>query len=336
MKKHPTRLLLVRIGLVLGSIFVSLLICELILTVAGYRYTPLRIEVQKKSDWRDYHIFEDSSFVSDSDLIWRPKADSAVFNSQGYRGKELPADKDRQSVRIFTIGDSNTLGWGQPNGPNWPLYLDELLRRVNDRVTVINAGVWGYSSFQGRRRFEETLQFNPDIVLISFGANDAHRVTISDADFANLGGRKLSFYLGQVTNKLRTGQLLLAASDKVFRREPDQLIPRVSLDEYKANLNEIIRVARSRNIQVVLLTRPYLGESNNEGWWMTFAPSYNDAVSQVAQAADVPWIDIYSRFRNKADSFIDESHFNEAGHRAMAELVLERIKPIVNPLLAPK
>src|SRR5207244_3108084 len=112
-------------------------------------------------------------------------------------------------VRVFAIGDSNTLGWGETNGPNWPLYLGEILNREHRNLTLINAGVWGYSSFQGLRWFEGTLRFNPDVVLISFGANDAHRVTVSDADFVNLGGRKFSFYAGQILNKVRIGQLVL-------------------------------------------------------------------------------------------------------------------------------
>jgi lysophospholipase L1-like esterase len=332
----PLKQLLIRAGLVAAFTIVGLMISELLLRAAGYHYTPLRIDVQYKSDWRDYHVFEDTSFVSDSYLIWRPKASAAVFNSQGYRGRELEADKKPGSIRIFTVGDSNTLGWGEQNGPNWPLYLDELLQRADSRTTVVNAGVWGYSSFQGRRRFEEVLRFQPDIVFISFGSNDAHRVTISDSDFVNLGGRKLTFYLGRMLNTLRIGQLLLAASDKAFLKEKEQLVARVSLQEYKANLNEIVQEAMRRNIQVVLLTRPYIGKSSDERWWMTYEPDYNAAVEEIANSANVPWIDVYSRFRDRKEYFADESHFNEVGHRLMAQVVYEKIRPILDERRAPQ
>jgi len=321
---------LIRLGLVIASILVVLLLSELALIASGYSYTPLRIQIQYKSDWRDYHVFEDSSFVSDSYLIWRPKESSAVFNTQGYRGKDLSLEKEPGSIRIFTIGDSNTLGWGEPNGPNWPLYVGELAGNVDDRITVVNAGVWGYSSFQGLRRFEGTLRFKPDIVLVSFGANDAHQVTISDSDFVKLGGRRLSFYLGRLLNRLRIGQLALAASDKLLVRNEERLISRVSVPEYKANLEEIIRLARANGIQVVLLTRPYLGDSKDERWWKTFAPNYNAATIETAASAGIPSIDVYTYFKNKKEYFSDESHFNGAGHRTMAGLIYQNLKPILS------
>jgi len=96
-----------------------------------------------------------------------------VFNSQGFRGKEL-GGKQHGEFRIFTIGDSNTLGWGgSEDAPNWPVHLEDLLQESNNRFTVINAGVWGYTSFQGMRRFKEVLGYDPDMVIISFGSNDA-------------------------------------------------------------------------------------------------------------------------------------------------------------------
>ncbi len=318
--------LLIRIGLVAVSVAVALTLCEIILVLLHYNYTPLRIEVQKKSDWRQYHAFEDSSFVSDSYLIWRPKPNAAIFNSQGYRGKELTRGKHPGSMRIYAIGDSNTLGWGEWNGPNWPQYAGELIDHLRQPIDMINAGVWGYTSFQGLRRFEQTLVYEPDVVLISFGSNDAQQVTISDADFVNLGGRKFSFYLGQALNELRLGQLVLAVSDRLFMKNKERLISRVSLAEYKSNLDQIIRESKARHIRVVLLTRPYKGESNDIRWWMTYAPQYNAAVREVAETAGVPWIDVYAFFKDRPELFADESHFTEQGHRLMAQLVYEKIR----------
>lgn len=320
---------LIHTGMVLLSVLAALGLGEIILRAAHYSYTPLRIAVQNKTDWRQYHTFEDSSFISDSYLIWRPKPNAAIFNSQGYRGQEMTPGKHPGTMRIYAIGDSNTLGWGERNGPNWPQYVGQLLDPSAQRFIVINAGVWGYTSFQGLRRFEQTLSFEPDVVLISFGSNDAQQVTISDADFVKLGGRKYSFYIGQALNKFRIGQLALEASDQLFLKRKEQLIPRVSLADYKSNLNEIIRECTARNIKVILLTRPYRGESNHPQWWMTYAPNYNAVIREVAETAGIPWIDVYSYFRDKPTLFADESHFTEAGHRLMAEIVTTRLKSVL-------
>jgi lysophospholipase L1-like esterase len=64
------------------------------------------------------------------------------------------------------------LGWAEADGPHWPGYLGEILGASGDR-TVVNAGVYGYTSFQGLRRLKQCLDQQPDLVLISFRINDA-------------------------------------------------------------------------------------------------------------------------------------------------------------------
>src|SRR5262245_57334755 len=147
-----------RICLVLLSILLALGVFEIFLRVIEYEYTPLRIQVLKNwSEWRYHHSFRDEHFVYDPYLIWRPRKSHSVFNSQGYRGEELSAEKKPRAYRIFAIGDSNTLGWCMEDGPNWPKDLQDLLRKESDRFTVINAAAYGYSSFQGLRRLREAL-----------------------------------------------------------------------------------------------------------------------------------------------------------------------------------
>src|SRR2546426_1684531 len=104
-----TRTVGIALFLILSATLAGIVLAEILLRAVGYSYSPLRIQVQHKSDWRGFHAFEDSSFISDSYLIWQPKRGAAVFNSQGYRGKELRPEKEPGSVRIFAIGDSNTL-----------------------------------------------------------------------------------------------------------------------------------------------------------------------------------------------------------------------------------
>ena len=72
-------------------------------------------------------------------------------------------------------GDSLTDG--PPRG-GWPSWLNRLLqeqgRAGGRRFEVMNAGVAGYSSHQGVLRFlQEVDRYQPDLVLVSFGWNDA-------------------------------------------------------------------------------------------------------------------------------------------------------------------
>ncbi|MFQ5963601.1 MAG: SGNH/GDSL hydrolase family protein [Candidatus Scalinduaceae bacterium] len=314
-----------KIILLLSSIFVTLLIFEVTLRIADYSYTPLKIKVKGTvHDWRFHHSFEDKHFVYDPKLIWRPKKNYSIFNSQGFRGKEHSKVKKANELRIFAIGDSNTLGWGKKDGPNWPMYLEELLTKTGKICRVINAGAWGYSVFQGVERFKETLSFQPDMVLISFGANDAHLVHTSDADFLNLRMCKFPLY------KLKIGQLIIATWDKVVDKElntnDENLVHRVSLQEYKEHLIEIINISKENNIICILLTRPFIGKSHNKLWWKNFAPDYVAATIETGESKGVPVIDIYSHFKGKNDYFIDESHFNEEGHKLASRILYQEIK----------
>jgi lysophospholipase L1-like esterase len=125
------------------------------------------------------------------------------------------------------------------------------------------------------------------------------------------------------------GQLLISIADKVGARPAERLVPRVSLPEYRANLDEIIRIGGERRVTVVLLTRPFIGDSPDALWWKNFAPAYNAETLATARRRRVPAIDVYGFFRDRRELFGDESHFTEAGHRVMARLVYERIVPLL-------
>lgn len=306
--------------LALLGIVVSLSICEVFLRWIGYTYTPLRIQtIETWSEWRYFHAFQDEHFAYDPYLIWRPRNGVPPFNSHGYRGGEINLRKEPGAIRIFAIGDSNTLGWLGNGDFNWPEPLHSLLKRENPRFSVVNAGVYGYSSFQGLRRLEEALPFEPDMVLVSFGLNDGLKVTVSDAEFLRKGIRAAR--LDEILVRGRIGQALLAVYDRFLSRREGGLVPRVSVQEYRANLTQMIALAKKKGIQIVLLTRPFIDDSPER--------AYNMTVLQVAKEAGVPAIDVYAYFSDKPELFADNSHFTEAGHRTMARLIHKAIVPLL-------
>jgi len=308
-----------KIGAILFGILIGVGLSELVLVWIDYNYTPLRIKtIESQNEWRFYHAFQDKDFVYDPDLIWSPRKGIAPFNSQGYRAIEITPAKTPGSIRIFTLGDSNTLGGLGKNDPSWPTYLEDLLRRENNDIQIINAGVYGYSSFQGLRRFQQALKFQPDLVLISFGWNDALQVTFPDAEFAARPIRTLQ--LDAILLRLRLGQLVLAALDTYFFAKKEELVPRVSLVDYNTNLTNMTQLANRMNIKIVLLTRPTEQEHPSR---------YDLTTIDVANNAGVPFIDIYQLFRERHEYFQDTSHFNEEGHRTMAKIIYERIKPLL-------
>jgi len=98
-----------RLFLAVVSACIAFAICEFFLRIFDYNYTPIEIKILNDSDWRYHHAMEDQSLIYDPYLIWRPKNDYAIFNSQG-KIKDFTPKKDPQELRVFAIGDSNT--WG--------------------------------------------------------------------------------------------------------------------------------------------------------------------------------------------------------------------------------
>jgi lysophospholipase L1-like esterase len=81
------------------------------------------------------------------------------------------------SLRIICIGDSITFGYGLENKYSYPRLLEDNLSQKLPftKVEVINAGVPGYSSRQGIVWFDQELgNYNPDIIIVQFGFNDAY------------------------------------------------------------------------------------------------------------------------------------------------------------------
>jgi len=297
-------------------------LAELVLIRTGYDYRPLVIEANR--DTRASLLFDDDHFEYDPALFWRPKPGFEIFNRQGFRGRELPAKKPEGAYWIIAVGDSNTLGWRGEDAPNWPGSLQKLLRRDSDRFEVVNAGVWGYSSYQGLIRLEEVLAYQPDMVLISFGSNDAHPVRVSDRHY---GESLWSERLQRLVAPSRLGRLLTATVMKLTTFGGGEITHRVSLNEYRENLESMVHLAQAHEVQLVFLSRPYIGSMPRVIRWKSYAHLYNAVTAEVAERHGLPLIDFYHLFKNKDQLFSDESHFTEEGHQIAAGIVREHVLP---------
>lgn len=329
-----------RLALVGVSVLLTLLLAEGTLRLAGYNYTPLAIRKRERlldrlgsirADARLHHAFEDKHFTYDPRLIWRPLEGRSVFNSQGYRGPELAQEKKPGEVRVLAIGNSNTLGWAKRDGGNWPGFLGGLLAETDPRIVVVNAGVWGYTIYQGFLRLEDALPFEPDIVLVSFGSNEAHPVALPDREFQRLhpGG------FAPALSRLKVAQLVFAFHDRRTATAheplsgPAGLQNRVPPAEFRDYLVRIAELGERRSFACLFLTRPYLGSSADPSSWKHFAPRYRELTAEVAREQSLPLVDLYEHFREQPAYFADESHFTSLGHRVAAKLVYDAMAPLL-------
>jgi hypothetical protein len=188
------RRVLSNLGLAGVSVALSLAAAEVAVRAWGYRFSPIQfLTPENPNDWRAFHMGANDPRLSerepltlfDGELLWRlnPEA-SAEINAQGFRGPLFPQTRAPEDIFVLAVGDSNTLGPLTAND-HWPGFLDDLVRTdPSRRVRVVNAGVYGYTALQGLRRFRQAAARRPDVVLFSFGANDAQPVRTTDAAYA--------------------------------------------------------------------------------------------------------------------------------------------------------
>ena len=317
-----------RMALVFLAIAVPLLMTEIALRIAGYHYRVLDLNDQTITDVdrRQYHSEKDELCVFDPYLIWQPKKGHSIINAMGFRGNEPSIKKNPGEYYIFAIGDSNTagsLGW-----PCWADYLNQICAQGNPHIKVINAGVWGYTSYQGLRYFKELLVYKPDMILVCFGVNDGLMVAFSDRAYL-----KQKRFLHSWVAHSRLVELFIALSDKIkfTRGAKDTLVPRVDLAEYENNLKEILAVARMHHIGVVFLSRPLI-DYIPEYQQLWISPlRYNEVTVKVARTGRISFIDLYDCFKEKKEFFADNNHFNDAGCRVAAQIIYAGIEKNLRP-----
>jgi lysophospholipase L1-like esterase len=231
----------------------------------------------------------------------RPLTWKIRINEEGYRGASHPPDDGERSPLIVALGDSCTFGFRVDETETYPALLQQFLRDQGlPGAAVVNYGVPGYTSFQGKRLLNMILsRHRPDVVILAFGANDLEADRYSDARKAE----KISpwrFGLYRALSHLATTRLILERSDPQ-RTDPDDssTTTRVSPEEFRANMHEMVRSARSSGASVILLDLVFIG------------PVFREAIAEIAREDDVPWLDGREILRQALDELLEGKRFRE-------------------------
>ena len=163
-----------KIVIVLLSLFCCLLTLEIcsrvIIKKIDLPHAPVAQGVANL-DVSEYPDF----YMKDKDLFWRLEKSTGDINSLGFRDREFAIKKDPGTVRIICMGDSITFGWPALVEKTYSRMLEKTLNRKMPQKTieVINAGVPGYTSYQGMVWFKkELIKYSPDAIIVYFGVND--------------------------------------------------------------------------------------------------------------------------------------------------------------------
>ena len=77
-------------------------------------------------------------------------------------------------------------GWGLEHSDSFPVQLESWLNHIGHQTVVINAGISGDTTAGGLARLDWVLDYQPDLVIVELGANDALRGIDPTTTYKNL------------------------------------------------------------------------------------------------------------------------------------------------------
>lgn len=309
----------------LCSLGLSLIAAELLLRVAGYRFTVAPSVMQ--FGWPDPIVIDDL-YRFDSDLFWV---------QQDY--EEKLARWSGKKPTIAFLGDSCT-----EFGRYDLAFMDRLAGVTGDRrATFINLGVGGWSSYQGRRQLErDVVPLGPKVATIYFGWND-HWNTFGLEDksihrfFKKRDPRSWA-------RRFRVAQLWdsWAFDRRAYLEAP---LTRVTLEDYRENLTEMVRTARAHDVVPVLLTAPTSFVEGSKpvelaqrhlqafGEVLSLHIRYVNVVREVASREQAPLVDLFASVKALPPKEVSEVlflrdgiHLTPEGDQMVAKLLLEGLE----------
>jgi lysophospholipase L1-like esterase len=221
-----------------------------------------------------------------------------VSNRDGFRGPSFAA-KSRAVLRVVSLGDSSTFGWGVDPEYTYEELLARRLSTNGTRAEVFNLGMPGTTSRHGLGVLDHYASpLEPDVLVISFGANDARLAPAPAADQLAVDDTWLGAARWTLL-ELRTFQLARrlifsvydpfgSAHDRI-EGETRPLVKAVAVPDFVANLRRMRWRSRVIGARTVFMA--------------VCAPDdYAAAMRQTARELDVPFVDAGQLFLDKIDA----------------------------------
>jgi lysophospholipase L1-like esterase len=300
-----------------------------------------------------------------------------MSNSHGLRSREVSVEDAMTRTRVLCFGDSTTFAFGVDFPDAWPNQLQAMLdheseneiqltrsvsqgerftgtptqslserspslaRRVSETrgFEVLNAGIPGHTSFQGRKRLAADLgKWRPHLTVITFGNNDGWRWDgFSDKDHAAWNTAAAWLNHSRAMTWLRSCRLPSAQQQSTnedlrwaeqatlnYFDPNDRWTPRVSLDDFADNLRAMIAMCRDHDSEVVLIVWPDQRQLLNQPTWRR---PYQEATRQVAEETGIACVDLVPLFESIGRWGVarylprDVIHVDRAGNRLVAKAI---------------
>jgi lysophospholipase L1-like esterase len=292
-------------------------------------------------------------YEPDQKLYWKLKPNQDCFtkvdhkpvriNSHGTRGPEFDPAKAAGTVRILSIGDSRTFGWGLAESETYSARLQQSLAEKyggGRKVEVINAGVNGWSYSQMAVYFRDVgLAFKPDVVVLGeanpwtqFSERNSPEFVAAFLRRVRLKNflRRFAIYhyvvevkLKDVYARQRSKFMPVDPKQDTFFREQQQADPDAV---FRGAIADLCGMAQSNGVKVVVLYMPV-----QEDLATTNQSNLLALKREVCGRLHVPLVDPLEELRTNGNVLYleaDHVHFNTRGNEILGRRLYESVKDL--------
>jgi lysophospholipase L1-like esterase len=215
------------------------------------------------------------------------------------------------------------------------VHLRAILDRLLEGAEVVNAGVPGYSSYQGRILFEDRCEdLEPDALVVAFGHNDVLTwLTKHQGKLVEISDRDRADHFNYTRTWSRLLQWLLSRrlrppASPAGDGSPEATLPRVPIEEFRANL-EYFAGRAPVVVFVAWARRSALEPDRRERFPTRRLRRYRAAILEMEQAGHVV-LDVEELFRKSGlppeRLFLDDVHATKEGGELVARWLARRLR----------
>lgn len=297
-------------------------------------------------------MYRQPAFVPDPVMFWRlnPKLDhqwihedpgNVAWWKRGVRPLPDSASlgtKPANAYRMIFFGESQLVSIDHKEidiPDSYPHVLQRLLERAlpDHTFDIINAGVPGYSSWQGLLLCRRLLSQKPDMVVFAFGYHDCRPSYATDRSVLTTNPfvyrMRVLLYRSELFLLMR--KLVIeareSAEEKMMQDAQDHLPTfRVPPNEFAQNLRALVELGRKHGFRVAFLLQP-LAHHNRR---IARVLRYQAIMRKIAAQDGVLLLDVFDPMQKLTppdDSryWDDEIHMSSQGHRAVASILLHEL-----------
>lgn len=304
---------------------------------------------------------EDNPTVFDHKRFWKLRAGmkernfvstTVSTNSHGVRWDKEFEKKDAVTIRIVTVGDSVTFGWGVSNDAERGImnYSANLQRILNERHgdwkwEVIPLACPGYTTAQGRFWLEATFDLiQPDLIIPTFCWNDAsdsmrtnNQVGMYSKSAQRI--RWLAEHSQAVTRFLnwRNGKGEKLYSDVEREGEEWMRLPRTTLEDFILDHQAMWGLASRHHAETLILLPMITVIDEKNSFTNDCIALYRTKLAEFCDDRRIPTLRISELTETAAPGNYelftpDKIHPNAEGHKLIADRLYPAIVPAIDRL----